>query len=102
MDKANHLKYKFECGICDTRIWDYQNGKIKKTPEYREIDVRLSDLTNMTVGVCSRCIKPKKHDLLSMTEKMRRGWVEEVAFGFGNAEWVKNKGLSLEIVGLKT
>lgn len=94
-----HLKVKTECAACDTPIWAYNGIKLKKTDNYQEIDVDVSDGSKMRVGVCPRHTAPKKLDLQVMTEKIHQGWLEEVAFGIGNKEWVEAKGLHLEITG---
>lgn len=95
-----NLKTKTECAICPVKLWEVKGMKLKKTKEYNEIDVQLSDLSRMTIGVCSKHLKPKKLDLKIMTEKNRQGWLEEVAFGIGSEDWVKNYGLKLKITGV--
>lgn len=94
------LKYPYECTVCDTKIRHYSRGKIKKLPEYNEIEVQLNDLSKMKVGVCPAHTKPKKLELQIIMEKTRHGWAEEVAFGIGNAEWVSNRAPKLEITGV--
>lgn len=94
-----NTKIKQQCGVCDRAIWEYNGVKLKKTPEYNQIDVDLNNGTRMTVGVCSNHTKPKKMELKIMTEKMHQGWLEEVAFGIGNEEWVNQVGTKLQVVG---
>lgn len=94
------MKIKTECAVCPTKIWKFNGVKLKKTPEYNELDVKLNDLSNMTVGVCSQHLSPKKLELTTMTEKIHQGWLEEVALGVGEEQWVKEKGLKLEVVSL--
>lgn len=94
------MKIKRECAVCPTKIWEVTGEKLRKTPEYNEVDVRLDNLSKMTVGVCSKHLKPKKSDLDIMTEKSHQGWLEEVAFGIGNEDWVKNTGLKLKVTGV--
>lgn len=96
-----NLKRKTECAVCDTKIWEHNGVKLVKTSEYNEIDAQMSDLSKMTVGVCSKHLTPKKLELDIMTEKTHQGWTEEVVFGLGNDEWVKEVGLKLKIVGVK-
>lgn len=97
----NGMKLKAECAACPVKIWEIVDSKFKKTKEYNEIDVKLNDLSKMTVGVCPKHLKPRKLDLQIMTEKIHQGWLEEIAFDIGNKEWVKNTGLNLEIVGVQ-
>lgn len=100
------MEKKLECGVCDTRLYDEveREGRksYKKNAEYHEVDVTLSDLTGMTVGVCSEHLHPTKFELLEMTDRMHDGWREEVLLGVGNPEWVTNTGLSLQVVGVKS
>lgn len=93
------IKIKTECSVCPTKIWEYSGIKFKKTSEYHEADVKMSDLSTMTIGVCSRHRKLKKSDYPIVTEKTHQGWLEEVAFGIGHDSWVKNKGIHLKVVG---
>lgn len=95
------MKLKTECSVCQTKIWEHNGIKLTKTPEYNELDVRLNDLSKMTVGVCSKHLKPKKLELDMMTEKTHQGWLEEVHLGIGDEDWVKNTGLKLKIVGIQ-
>lgn len=96
----NLMKQKQECLVCPTQIWATQGMKLKKTPEYNEVDVLLDNDSKMTAGVCSKHTKPKDLELKIMTEKTRQGWLEEVAFGVGNEEWVQTVGIKLNIVGV--
>ena len=93
------MKTKQECSVCSVKIWEYNGVKLKKTDEYNEIDVALDNLSKMTIGVCSRHLKPSKLELQMITEKTHQGWLEEVALGVGDEEWVKNTGLNLKVVG---
>jgi len=99
---TENFRIKTECAVCPTKIWRLEGTRLKKTEEYHEIKVRLNDLSNMTVGVCSKHIKLDKTGLTLMTEKIHQGWLEEVALGIGNEGWVRNKGTSLEVVGVNT
>ena len=98
---VEHTKIKNQCSVCETRIWEYDGVKIKKTPEYHETDVALNNGTLMTTGVCSKHTRPKGVDFAIMTEKMHQGWLEEVAFGIGNKQWVDSVGMKLEVTGVK-
>lgn len=95
------VKIKLECSVCDTPIWEKDVQGYKKSSEYNEIVVKLNDLSNMKIGVCSKHINPNKKDLKKMTQKTLDGWLEEVALGMGNKEWVNNIGSKLIIVGVK-
>lgn len=94
------MKQKQECGLCQTKIWEVVGEKLKKTDEYNEVDVQLDNQSKMTVGVCRRHVKPKQSDLPIMTEKAHQGWLEELAFGVGNKEWVDSVGLKINIIGV--
>lgn len=102
MELMDTMKIKQECSVCSIKIWEHNGVKLKKTAQYNEIDVRLNDLSKMTIGVCSKHLKPRKLELDMMTEKAHQGWLEEVALGIGNEEWVRDKGLKLEIVGVQS
>lgn len=91
---------KLECGVCTTPIWHRVGGKLKRTPEYNEVIVNLSNLSKMSVGVCSKHTKPTKLELNMITEKTQQGWLEEVASGEGNEDWVRNCGVHLKAVSL--
>lgn len=93
------MKIKTECALCPQKIWEYNGIKFRKTEEYNETEVKLNDLSTMVVGVCSAHIKLKKSDYPLVTEKMHQGWLEELAFGIGHDEWIKTKGMQLEVVG---
>src|SRR3990167_7167012 len=95
------LEIKIQCAVCPTRIWEVSGMRLKKTPEYHEIDVRLNNSSKMTVGVCSQHLKPKKLELAMMTEKIHQGWLEELAFGLGNEEWVRTEGTILKVTGVQ-
>lgn len=95
-----HMKIKTQCAICPINIWEYTGVKMKKTSEYNEIEVRLNDLSKMKVGVCSKHLKPKKMELDMMTEKNMQGWLEELALGIGDKDWVQNVGSKLKAVSL--
>lgn len=94
---VQNFRVKLECAVCPTRIWDSTGTHLKKTGEYNEVDVRLSDGTLMTTGVCSEHVALKGGDLLKMTEKMRKGWLEEVALNIGDGGWVHGKGVKLVV-----
>jgi len=96
------LKSKRECSVCTTVIfdWDPKTDKLRTNEEYNEVEVELNDRSRMRTGVCSKHTALSKKDLPTITEKTHKGWLEEVAYGIGNAEWVKHKGLSLEVVGI--
>lgn len=96
------FKIKNECILCPTKIREYDEllGKLKKTAEYNEITVKLNDLSNMKVAVCSKHLKPKKTELDKITEKTQKGWLEELALGIGNKQWVMNIGSKLKVVSL--
>lgn len=94
------MKQKQECGLCQTKIWEVAGEKLRKTDEYNEVDVQLDNQSKMTVGVCSRHAKPKDKDLPIMTEKIHQGWLEELAFGVGNTDWVNQIGLKINIIGV--
>ena len=96
----SEMKTKKECGVCQTRIWEVRGEKLRKTSEYGEIDVLLSNDSKMTVGVCSKHHEPKDLELAIITEKTHQGWLEEVAFGIGNKKWVKEVGVNLTAVGI--
>lgn len=93
------MKIKTECSVCPTKIWYFNGAKLKKTNEYHEVDVIMNDGSSMTTGVCSKHTNPKKLEITMMTEKLHQGWLEEVAFGIGNEEWVRDKGMSLAVTG---
>jgi hypothetical protein len=94
------VKVKLECSACDTPIW--QPGKVgyEHSSEYNEVTVKLNDLSKMKIGVCSKHTKPNKKDLTKMTSKTIEGWLEEIALGVGNKEWVTSVGTKLIIVGV--
>jgi hypothetical protein len=96
------LKYKRECSVCSTQIFDYdaKTGKLRKNDEYREVDVLLDNNSVMTTGVCTKHESPTNEELSIITEKVHKGWLEEVAYGIGNKAWVNNTGLNLNVVGL--
>lgn len=96
------LQYKYECSVCDKRIYTFDpvKGKTVRNLFYREADVLLSDGSVMRTGVCKDHEKPAKEDLLTMTIKTHLGWEEEIAGGFGDEEWVRSKGLKLSVVGV--
>lgn len=96
----NDMKIKKECAVCQRAIWEVVGTRLKKTSEYNEVNVRMNNLTTMTVGVCSEHTKPGKLELAMITEKAHQGWLEEVAFGVGEEQWVKEVGLQLEAVGV--
>ena len=98
---APTLKTKLECSVCDTRIWEPGVTGYKKSAEYNEVIVKLNDLSKMTIGVCSKHKEPTKSDLDKMTLKTLDGWLEEVANGIGNQEWVTNIGSKIKIVGVQ-
>jgi hypothetical protein len=56
----------------------------------------------MKVGVCAKHQKPLVADMPNMTKKAHDGWLEEVAMGSGNVDWVQNKGLKLNIIGIQS
>lgn len=95
-----HMKTKQQCGICETAVWDVVGDKLKKNNEYNEIHVSLDNLSKMKVAVCSKHMSPDKTALKLMTEKMHRGWQEEVDFGLGNKDWVSHVGSKLTVVGV--
>lgn len=97
---VGQMKYIKECGLCDTKIHEVVNGKLRRTGEYHEVDVTLSDLSKMTVGVCSVHTEPAREQLPLISNKVKQGWMEEVSFGIGNEEWVQSVGLKLEITGV--
>jgi hypothetical protein len=80
-------------------IWDYdpRTDGLKRNSEYHEVDVKMSNGTTMTTGVCSKHTAPSKEQLATITEKTHRGWLEEVAYGIGNPLWVKSTGLKLTV-----
>lgn len=92
------MKIKTECSICPTKIWEYNGAKLKKTSEYNEAIVKLNNLSNMKIGVCSKHLKPKKAELDMITEKNMQGWLEEVALGIGNKQWLMDIGSKLKVV----
>lgn len=94
------MKYKMSCGVCDTRIWRLVDEKMRKTDEYHEVDVKLDNGSKMTVGVCSRHTKLDGLGLRLMTERLHDGWKEELAFGLGNEEWVREVGDKLIVSGV--
>lgn len=95
-----NFKTKTECAVCPTKIWHYDGVRLKKTEEYNEIEVKLNILSKMTVGVCSKHLTPQKKDLKTMTNKIHQGWLEELALGIGNEQWVRDEGLKLQVVGV--
>lgn len=97
-----NMKIKNECAICDTKIreFDVLKNKLKKTPEYNEITVKLNDLSNMKVAVCSKHLKPNKLQLATIMDKTQKGWLEELALGIGNKQWVMNIGSKLKVISL--
>lgn len=95
------MRFPFECGICETPIRKIELGKLVKTDEYHEVDVKLNTLSFMTVGVCSKHKNPKKEDFIKMEHKAKLGWQEEVERGIGNKEWLHETGMNLKIVGVK-
>jgi len=96
------LKNKRECGVCNIAIFDYDSktGTLKKSDEYNEIDVKMSDKSVMTLGVCSKHTKLEEGDYSTITKKVHDGWREEVAYGIGNKAWVEKTGLNLAVVGV--
>lgn len=94
------LKIKLECTLCETRIWEPAGSKLRKTPEYNEVVVNLSDQSRMKVGVCSKHTSPDESQLKLIREKNLAGWMEEIKLGVGNEKWVREKGSKLEIVGI--
>lgn len=96
------LKNKRECGVCSTAIFDYDSttGKLKKSSEYNEVDVKMSDKSVMTLGVCSKHTELAETDYSLITKKVHDGWREEVAYGIGNKAWVEKTGLNLTVVGV--
>jgi hypothetical protein len=99
----NSTKYKRECSVCDTKIHDFDKltNKYKKNGEYHELEVELSDHSIMTVGVCSAHKSAGEQEFPVMTDRVHRGWLEEVAAGTGNKQWVKEVGLNLEVVAVR-
>ena len=89
------MKYKKECVLCTTNIWDSHKGRLKKNSEYGEIRVRLDNGSVMTVGVCENHREPTSKELPLIMAKVHGGWMEEVSFGIGNESWVKDVGLKL-------
>lgn len=94
------MKITLECGVCATPIRERVGKKVKKTSEYREIVVNLNNLSRMSVGVCSKHTSPTKLELDMITQKVRQGWMEEVALGVGNREWVESRGVNIKAVSL--
>lgn len=96
------LRYKLECSVCDKEIWSYDDvlKQYVKNHNYREVDVRMSDGSAMTSGVCQEHTHPTEHQLQEMTIKTHFGWEEEASLGVGDEEWIRNKGLQLMIVGI--
>jgi hypothetical protein len=94
------MNIKTECTVCDTKIWENDGQKLKKSPEYNEVDVMLNDSSKMKVGVCSKHTKPKKPELDIITKKNFQGWMEEIALGVGSEVWVKSVGKELRVTGL--
>lgn len=92
---------KTECAVCEAKIWKIVNGKLRKTSIYTESTVELSDGSLMKVGVCNRHEKPDQTELSAITTKTHKGWLEEVALGIGNSEWVEQEGLKLSVIGVK-
>lgn len=97
----NNMKYPFECSLCETKIREFVNGKIRKTEEYNEIDLKINDGSNMTTAVCSKHTKPRTLDFPKIMRKIQAGWQEEVDHGLGNKEWVETIGSKIIITGLK-
>lgn len=95
------MKYAFECAVCETKIRVIEDGRLIKTEDYNEIELKLNTLSFITVGVCSKHTKPKKDELVQIEKKVKLGWQEEIERGIGNPEWVKNTGMHLKIVGIK-
>jgi hypothetical protein len=94
------MKYKRECAVCPTEVHKVVNGKLRKSDEYHEVNLKLSDLYVMKVAVCSQHTEPTKDQLAVISNKVKQGWMEEVAFGIGNEDWVKNVGLKIEVTGV--
>lgn len=94
------MKIKKQCSVCETPIWYFDGVKIRKTDEYREATVSLNDGSKMTIGVCRNHFQPSKEDFDKITEKTHQGWLEEVAFGVGKPDWVKQVGMKLKVTGV--
>lgn len=93
------FKVKDECMVCPVKIWDASKGVRKKTDQYHETDTQLDDGTIMTIGVCAKHQKIDLNDIPRINQKLQQGWLEEVALGLGDAEWVKNKAHKLTVIG---
>lgn len=98
--QIQNFKIKTECSLCPTKIWEYNGIKLKKTSEYHEATVKMDNLSQMKIGVCAAHSKIKKSDLPIIEAKTKQGWLEEVALGIGNEDWVKKTGSKLKVVGV--
>lgn len=94
------MKIKQECAVCPTKIRDVVGDKFKRNSEYNEAEVVLNNKSKMIVGVCLKHSELKRSDLRSITSKVRKGWLEELAFGVGNEPWVRETGVNLTVVGV--
>ena len=92
------VRIKLECSVCTTPIWQKADIGYEKSPEYNELVVKLNDLSKMKIGVCSKHTEPNKKDLTKMNQKILEGWIEEVALGIGNKEWVDSIGSKIKIM----
>lgn len=95
------MKYPKECALCETPVHNVVDGRLRRNGEYHEVVLTLSDLSKMKVAVCSIHTEPTKDQLPMVAQKVKQGWMEEVAFGIGNKDWLENTGLKLEIVGVE-
>jgi len=57
---VEQMRLKQECAVCPVKVHQVVNGKLRRTDEYKEIDLKMSDLSVMRVAVCSQHTDPTR------------------------------------------